>query len=150
MKRHVRMFKPQFAPLVEAGTKCQTVRPKPKRMPSPGDRISLRMWTGKPYRSKQRLLRESEIVQVQRIWFNGVTILLDDLKAENGLLPRAEEEAFARADGFESLKAMAEWFEANHGLPFDGIVIKWKNAPALVAGLQAEGYQAGLHEAQKE
>jgi hypothetical protein len=127
---HVRMFKPQFAPLVESGVKCQTVRPKPKRMPKAGDRISLRMWTGKPYRSKQRVLRESEIVQVQSIWFNGVTILLDDPKGEKGLLPRAVEEAFARADGFENLKAMSDWFEANHGLPFEGIVIKWHNDQA--------------------
>ena len=126
MKNHVRMFKPQFAPLVEAGTKCQTVRPTPKRMPKAGDRISLRMWTGKPYRSKQRVLRVSEITQVQTIWFNGVTILLDDPKGEKGLLPRAVEEAFARADGFENLKAMCDWFKETHGLPFEGIVIYWK------------------------
>src|SRR5262245_11304591 len=34
----VRMFKPQFAPMVESGQKCQTVRPTPKRIPHPGDR----------------------------------------------------------------------------------------------------------------
>lgn len=42
----VRMFKPQFAPMVENGTKLQTVRPRPKRMPKEGDAISLRCWTG--------------------------------------------------------------------------------------------------------
>jgi hypothetical protein len=58
------MFKPQFADLVEAGTKLQTVRPVPSRLPGPGDTISLRTWTGKPYRSKMRLLREARIKEV--------------------------------------------------------------------------------------
>lgn len=123
---HVRMFKPQFAPLVEAGTKCQTVRPTPKRMPKPGDRISLRMWTGKPYRSKQRVLRESEITAVE-------TISLCDTGREllvylNGheLHPEQINE-FAAADGFKGGIEMFNWFEATHGLPFDGVVIKWHN-----------------------
>jgi len=126
-RRFVRMFQPQFSPKVEDGSKCQTVRPKPKIMPKPGDTISCREWTGKPYRSKQRVLRESTITQIQTIWFNGVTILLDDPKAEKGLLSREVEEGFARADGFENLKAMSDWFATNHGLPFEGIVIKWHN-----------------------
>ena len=41
----VRMFKPQFAPLVKAGTKRQTIRPVPKRLPQPGDLESWREWT---------------------------------------------------------------------------------------------------------
>jgi hypothetical protein len=119
------MFKPQFASLVESGVKLQTVRPTPKRMPKAGDSISLRMWTGKPYRSKQQVLRESFITEVKTIWFNGVTILIDDPIAAFGLLSSESQESFARADGFENLKAMSDWFEANHGLPFTGIVIKW-------------------------
>ncbi len=126
----VRLFKPQFAPLVERGEKLQTVRPTPKRMPKTGDRISLRCWTGKPYRSKQRVLKYATISKVQTIWFNGVTILLDDPRAEKGLLSREVEEAFARADGFENLTEMSSWFESNHGLPFTGIVIYWQNAQA--------------------
>ncbi len=110
-------------------------------MPKAGDRISLREWTGKPYRSKQRVLREAIISEVQSIWFNGVTILLDDPKGENGLLPRAVEEAFARADGFENLKAMSDWFEANHGLPFEGIVIKWPNDKVSDGGPVTPGFK---------
>lgn len=123
---HVRMFKPQFAPLVEAGTKCQTVRPKPKRMPKPGDRISLRVWTGNPYRSKQRVLRESEITAVE-------TISLCDTGREllvyvNGHELHPEQiNDFAKADGFKGGIEMFNWFEATHGLPFDGVVIKWHN-----------------------
>lgn len=123
----VRMFKPQFAPLVEAGTKLQTVRPTPKRMPKPGDKISLRTWTDKPYRSKQRVLRESVVTLVEpiiiergAIWPN---VWLDGIR-----LNAAETVAFAEADGFDGPYEFAEWFESNHSLPFVGVVIHWHNA----------------------
>lgn len=120
----VRMFKPQFAPLVEAGMKLQTVRPRPKRMPKPGDKISLREWTGKPYRSKQRVLKESTITKVESVKFTR----LHRVQFEDGILSCEDEWAFAKADGFESPAAMFAWFEANHGLPFEGVVIHWHNA----------------------
>ncbi len=123
---HVRMFKPQFAPLVEDGTKCQTVRPTPKRMPKAGDKISLRMWTGKPYRSKQRVLRESEISAVEKISLCDMGREL--LVYVNGHELHPEEiNAFAIADGFKGGIEMFNWFDATHGLPFDGVVIKWQN-----------------------
>jgi hypothetical protein len=74
----VKTFKPQFAPLVERGEKLQTVRPVPKRMPKPKDRISL---------------------------------------------PPGQ---FAVADGFSCWEEMRQWFEHQHGLPFTGILIRWK------------------------
>lgn len=118
----VRMFKPQFAPMVEAGTKRQTVRPVPKRIPMPGDSISLRAWDGKPYRSKQRVLRESLITAV-----HGVQITVDGWVCLDGIRikTRSEIEAFAQADGFATPELMLEWFRATHGLPFTGIVINW-------------------------
>lgn len=127
--RHVRVFKPQFAPLVESGVKCQTVRPIPKRMPQPGDRISLRMWSGKPYRSKQRHLRESVIVKVEAISLcdTGRGMLAD---IGNHTLTDEELNAFAAADGFNNAIEMFNWFDATHGLPFTGVVIKWNNNPA--------------------
>jgi hypothetical protein len=113
---HVRMFKPQFAPLVEAGTKCQTVRPTPKRMPKAGDRISLRIWTGKPYRSKQRVLRESVITSVEPFDLDAMRLWKEN-----------DREAFARADGFGDWPEMLQWFITTHGYPFVGVVIKWHN-----------------------
>jgi hypothetical protein len=119
---HVRMFKPQFAPLVESGEKCQTVRPTPKRMPKTGDRISLRMWTGKPYRSKQRVIRESVLTEISPVKISAVAIVVDGC-----VLRPAEEWAFARADGFTTPQDMLDWFSFTHGLPFEGVVIKWHN-----------------------
>jgi hypothetical protein len=125
----VRMFKPRFAALVEAGTKTQTVRPTPKRMPRVGDTISLRVWTGAPYRSKQRVLREAVIEKVERIVIGAhgalpvcVIPMSDDVL---NYWPNAE--TFAQRDGFASWPEMREWFEAEHGLPFEGIVIFWHN-----------------------
>jgi hypothetical protein len=126
MKTYVRMFKPQFARLVESGAKLQTVRPVPKRMLAPGDFIDCREWTDKPYRSPQRKLIVGEIIKVEPIWFNGVTIIIGDEKSSDAILEHWEADDFARADGFENLNKMAGWFAETHGLPFRGIVVKWK------------------------
>ena len=116
----VRMFKPQFAGSVERGEKLQTVRPIPKRMPQPGDKISLRCWTDKPYRSKQRVLMESTITEVSMV---DIT--------EDGIVVNSYAEPcddFARADGFRDFLELRDWFRETHGLPFEGVLIRWTNA----------------------
>jgi len=120
------MFKPQFSALVESGEKRQTVRPVPKRMPKPGDTISLRAWTGAPYRSKQRVLSEAVISGVHR-----VTITQDGVVCHgiSGAEYAPGNDGFAKADGFESWDQMREWFLEQHGLPFNGIAIYWRNLP---------------------
>lgn len=119
-KSFVRMFKPRFAALVEAGTKTQTVRPTPARMPKPGDKLSLRMWTGKPYRSKQRVLREATVLYIAKIKLDCFDMWFDGVRASE-----AKQEAFARADGFSTAHELLDWFENEHGLPFEGVVIVW-------------------------
>lgn len=113
------MFKPQFAPLVESGEKCQTVRPTPKRMPKVGDRISLRMWTGRPYRSKQRVLRDAIITEV------SMCDITEHIVAVKSYAVPCDE--FALADGFKDFFELRDWFKSTHGLPFEGVVIKWNN-----------------------
>jgi len=123
----VRIFKPRFADLVESGAKVQTCRPTPKRMPKRGDSISLREWTGKPYRSKQRIIREATVTRTRRveIWPQSAIIALDGQK-----LGYDEMLNFARADGFADHWDMIGWFSKEHGLDkFEGIVIYWQNAP---------------------
>ena len=126
--KFVRLFQPKFAVLVELGQKCQTVRPTPKRMPKPGDLISLRAWTGAPYRSKQLVLREAVIVRVAQFRLRELSgkmcVSLDEWP-----LSAWDAEGFARADGFTSMPEMADWFRATHGLPFEGIVIYWSKGP---------------------
>jgi hypothetical protein len=124
----VRMFKPQFADMVECGDKRQTVRPVPKRMPKTGDKISLRTWSGKPYRSKQRVLREAVISDVRTCQINDDALMVDGEWCDRWTM-----EWFAEMDGFECWDALAEWFRENHGkLPFCGIIIFWQNDKTLL------------------
>lgn len=115
----VRMFKPQFAALVESGAKTQTVRPTPERMPQSGDRISLRCWTGAAYRSKQRVLREAVIVGVDHCEITETGVIV------NSYAEPCDD--FARADGFRDFFELADWFRKTHGLPFEGVLIRWQN-----------------------
>jgi len=127
-RRFVRLFKPQFAELVEQGRKLQTVRPTPKRRPAPGDLISLRCWTGAPYRGKQRGLREATIVAVKSITIGKRHFWIEGNEHFAGATithPSALDD-FARADGFATWAELTAWFENTHSQPFKGIVIYWK------------------------
>lgn len=116
----VRMFKPQFAPLVFDGSKRQTIRPIPKRMPVVGQQESWRKWTDKPYRSKQIELAQVILNSVSKITIAGYGMFV--LNGEDCTWNEAQE--IARLDGFESLHDMMTWFLNTHGLPFEGILIK--------------------------
>lgn len=121
-RKFVRLFQPSFADQVERGIKKQTIRAAPKRMPAIGDHISLRAWTGKPYRSKQRILRESQITQV-----STVAIHADSYSLRAGTFTSLPfRNHFARKDGFKDWDDMITWFQQTHKLPFTGILIQWK------------------------
>ena len=117
------MFKPQFAPLVEAGSKRQTIRPTPKRMPKVGDHESWREWIGKPYRSEQRELAQVELTEVEPI--NIAPEVATNLNMHNRQV-FYDTDALAKADGFKGWREMSDWFERTHGLPFTGILIRSK------------------------
>lgn len=120
-KTFILMFQPRFARLVESGEKLQTVRPVRKRPIFPGDMLSLREWTGAPYRSKQRLLGESPCIGVSPV----------DIKQWGVLVRTAgfDAELFAKRDGFSNFSDMRSWFESEHGLPFSGELIQWQPLP---------------------
>lgn len=122
----VKLFKPRFAPLVEKHIKRNTIRPRPKRLPKVGDRISLRQWTGLPYRSKQRILLESIVTHVDDIRIDKALLMGCFIWVSRIMLSFKEASDLARADGFGDLQDMATWFEREHGLPFEGIIIYWE------------------------
>lgn len=115
------MFKPRFAPLVAEGTKLQTVRPPRKRPIHAGDILSLRKWSGRPYCSPQVVLRSAVCIEVSPIWICSSGILVGD----TGILAEGLDR-FAVADGFRSWRDMVAWFIDEHGLPFTGILIRWR------------------------
>jgi hypothetical protein len=136
----VKTFKDQFAPLVREGIKNQTVRPVPKRpqdIPKAGDVISLRRWTGKPYRSKQEVLRESIVTAVQpvRIHEGGAGSRCHPWSEWIDWAHVEDLNDFAKADGFASFEEMRAWFTEQHGLPFEGMTTYWAT-PGQIAQLQ--------------
>lgn len=44
---------------------------------------------------------------------------------DGSLLDTEDMEEIARADGFDDAAHMVGWFADTHGLPFEGILIKW-------------------------
>ena len=121
------MFKPEFAPLVRAGTKKQTIRPPRERAFAIGDYVSLRKWLGKPYRSKQEELCEGTVTNVRPI---AISLRADEKGhrvwlAGAGYLKGRELNALAKADGFKTYPEFIEFFKSVHGLPFRGVVINW-------------------------
>jgi hypothetical protein len=127
------LFSPRFAPLVEAGTKHQTVRaiPKNRRLLRVGESVSLRTWLGAPYRTKQRELRQGVVVGVRPVFFHAEGI--DGV--DNPL-------SFARADGFSDVQDLLAWFSQVHGLPFSGVMIEWAPAGTAHAASAEESSKA--------
>ncbi len=117
----VLMFMERFAPKVQAGTKRQTIRPSGGRTYHVGQRLSLRKWSGKAYRSPQVVLAEVFCTGWCRL-----TITVDGIITPRGPIVGKELYDFARADGFDSWDDMRDWFTATHSLPFFGQLIEWK------------------------
>jgi hypothetical protein len=125
-RRHVILFQERFAPAVARGTKPHTIRPRRKRRIRAGDTLDLRAWTGKPYRSKQRKLREVTCIAVMPIEVDRLRWLIWVKDSRTRLLDSIEALHLAQRDGFASLDEMFNWFEAMHGLPFKGELIAWE------------------------
>lgn len=111
------MFQAQFAPLVQAGLKTQTIRPFRKRPLRLGERLSLRRWSGLPYRSKQVELGMGEVTFLCHITIgHHQVVVTQDISTDE----------IWKSDGFDSWEAMEQWFAQTHGLPFSGTLIRWK------------------------
>ena len=120
-RRHVRMFKPEFAPAVAAGTKRCTIRPVPKRAINAGDILDARQWTGRPYNSPQRHLRDGVIERVTPITIRNAR----EVNVGGRELSKKEIRNLALQDGFAGSFHMAAFFAQEHGLPFTGVLIEW-------------------------
>lgn len=119
------MFQERFVSKVLDGSKTQTIRAKSKRVVRVGDTLSLRKWCGKPYRSKQVILRAALCTGVDRLTIDRCgDIRLGNIGGDVLLARYAE--AMAKKDGFENLDAMLDWFRTAHGLPFEGVLIQWE------------------------
>lgn len=116
-------FKAQFAPLVESGQKCQTIRALGKRRtPMPGEKLQL--YIGMRTKSCRKLL-EVSCVAVQPVRIDDGAVYVAGER-----LPYIDALKLAKDDGFESLDAFLVFFRKTHGSSFEGVLIKW-NAEKL-------------------
>ena len=124
-------FKKQFGPQILAGTKAQTIRADRKRHARTGEMVQL--FTGMRTRQCRRL-GESQCVEVLPVRFafskRGAAELMQ--VGERYLVTSAQMNAFAQADGFADLEAMAGFWWAEHPpeagnvLTFEGVLIRWQ------------------------
>lgn len=118
------MFQSRFAGPLQAGTKRQTIRPPRKRPIKVGERLSLRRWQGKAYRSSQVKIIDAECTGVFDILIcaTGIRIGTGEFRTDVAWL-----DEFARGDGFSGWGEMRTFFASRfgYGLPFEGTLIEF-------------------------
>lgn len=92
-----------------------------------GDWFSPRVWSGKPYKSKQITIAPD--IQIKKIW--DFEIDPAGVYSINGkyLLNGAIELRLAKNDGFDNPADMFNWFMVNYSKPkpFEGQIICWND-----------------------
>jgi hypothetical protein len=119
-------FKKQFAGLVEAGVKTQTIRQMRKRPIRVGD--DLYLFTGLRTSKCRRLITTvaTEVI--------AITIDHDEVVLGCDPLRRDQVCELAKADGFESVSEFKDFFSSHYGFPFFGQLIKWHPPTGLSEG----------------
>jgi hypothetical protein len=118
-------FKPRFVPLIEAGTKLQTIRPLRVdcRVPRVGDMAHLYVYLRT---ARTRLIAKREIVRVRSILIDlnePVPIVLDGTP-----MRRHQLGDFVKADGFANPAEFTLFFRDQYGLTMQGHCIQWEPA----------------------
>ncbi len=136
----VLLFEPRFAERVADGRKRQTIRETARC--KPGDRLSLRRWSGKPYRSSQVELARGVCTEVLPVsighgeYGDGLRVGDRDLGydgVDGASRQRINDRMhFAQADGFASMTELLDFFRNRQqrgkpaAWPFTGVVIRWE------------------------
>lgn len=120
-------FKAQFAPLVESGEKCQTIRAyrKDKRDPRVGD--TLYLYTGMRTKQCRNLgtVRCSSVTQFKILHGFDQWVAMKQIGNVLKRFCGESADTLAIDDGFEDFAEMCTWFDKTHGLPFEGLLIRW-------------------------
>jgi hypothetical protein len=111
----VRMFKPQFVPMLQNGTKTTTIRAKPWQV---GETYSARYWSARPYNSPQIAFGTVKVLEASPISLTNIDCL--GLGRAAGIV--------ASCDGFSGWQEMRAWFQKNHHETFvkHGHLDGWK------------------------
>jgi len=121
-------FMKQFARDVETGKKNQTIRAPRKKSRHARVGEPVQLYTGMRSPSCRKLVDPDPYV----------TAVWEIIISENSVYDKSTGNFsqnpdvlryFAKSDGFESWEAMRDWFDQVHGLPFTGVLIKWRWSP---------------------
>jgi hypothetical protein len=113
-------FKQQFVPLIETGAKQQTIRLPRKRHTKPGE--AMQLYTGMRTKACRKLVTPDPLcLSVEPLLMHdALGIKLNDCWLTNEALTQ-----LALADGFADWDECLRFFSTMHGLPFEGVLIKW-------------------------
>lgn len=120
---NVLMVQNRFEQPILDRIKNTTIRPPRKDgrpRAKPGEQLSIRVWTGAPYRSKQREILQVTVKFVMPVEIDVLGIKRTDMPVE------FDRTKIAKADGFKNWREMRAWFLFTHGLPFTGVLIHWE------------------------
>lgn len=120
------MFNQKFVESIRSGAKTQTIRAYRYQDKPPyivGEPISLRTWKDKPYRSYQRTIKVSSIVD-----YSVCTITTNGLFTCGACFTNNQDRLreFAQRDGFSTWNELICWIAETYHLPFQAQVIQWK------------------------
>ena len=113
-------FQEQFANDVENGKKRQTIRKQRKQPFKLGE--TLYLYTGLRTKKVKKLM-EIKCKSIEKVKIRGTGITLNSGEIIRYQYYRAD--LYAQDDGFKDFNEMRDWFKKTHGLPFEGILIKW-------------------------
>lgn len=128
-------IKPEIRPFVNDfyiidGSMCKYTTIRAGSRFKPGDMVSLRVWSDKPYRSKQIEFAQVEVKKVYPIEIY-IGDLIVEVKVDEISQSLEDKELIAKNDGLE-LSDFVNWFKihpkAKKGIFFTGQIICWSNA----------------------
>ena len=129
-------FKAQFAPLVQAGQKLQTIRALGKRRHArPGD--ALQLYTGMRTKGCRKLMPDIPCIGATPVEMDvtphtGLSLFLGDTALElPAIIDLAKADGFGH-DGSDPLDQFIRFFEAR--MPFKGVLIEWQ-PPRVTEGV---------------
>jgi hypothetical protein len=116
-----RTFVGQFHPRIRTGLKVSTIRSK--AWCEQGERVALRYWTGRPYRSPMAILGTAVVVHVSDVLIDRDGAYMRNVNTKE--LQRYPSDMLAMQEGFGSWVAMRYWFDVTYGLPYTGVLTRW-------------------------
>lgn len=123
------VFHQHFVEPIIQRIKFTTIRPGDinnikKRLP-PNTPVSLRIWEGKPRRSKQKEFATAEISHIDRLHLD---IPHKELYINYQRIGYDDREKFSQYDGFYNFEEMLDWFRKMYGdILFQGCLIVFRN-----------------------